>query len=292
MDTEKCAALLCALETGSLSAAAQRLGYTVSGMSRMVLSMEAELGFRLLRRSRTGVMPTRECELLLPCLRSMAGMDENLRQLSAGIRGLETGRVRVGISYPAYYKALARAVSGFSDEHPGVEIEVFEARSSALGAMLEDSEADLCVMSRRSVDCDWTPLTNDSLAVWLPAGHPFSGRAAYPAAELENEAYIDIGPGEDTDNSRFLAGQGIRVRTRASTSDIYGALALVGAGLGVAMVNSLLARELDTAGRAVLLPLDPPYSVEIGAACRRRSELSPAARRFIDYALPVLRGLE
>ena len=88
MDTEKCAALLCALETGSLSAAAQRLGYTVSGMSRMVLSMEAELGFRLLRRSRTGVMPTRECELLLPCLRSMAGMDENLRQLSAGIRGL------------------------------------------------------------------------------------------------------------------------------------------------------------------------------------------------------------
>ena len=43
---------------------------------------------------------------------------------------------------------------------------------------------------------------------------------------------------------------------------------------------------------AVLLPLDPPYSVEIGAACRRRSELSPAARRFIDYALPVLRGLE
>lgn len=39
MDTEKCAALLCALETGSLSAAAQRLGYTVSGMSRMVLSM-------------------------------------------------------------------------------------------------------------------------------------------------------------------------------------------------------------------------------------------------------------
>ena len=30
MDTEKCAALLCVLESGSLSAAAERLGYTPS----------------------------------------------------------------------------------------------------------------------------------------------------------------------------------------------------------------------------------------------------------------------
>ena len=35
MDTEKCRALLCTIETGSLSAAAERLGYTPSGISRM-----------------------------------------------------------------------------------------------------------------------------------------------------------------------------------------------------------------------------------------------------------------
>ena len=52
MDTAKCAALLLAVELGSLSAAAERLGYTVSGMSRMILSLEDELGFRLLNRSR------------------------------------------------------------------------------------------------------------------------------------------------------------------------------------------------------------------------------------------------
>ena len=36
MDTEKCAALLCALEEGTLARAAERLGYTPSGISRMV----------------------------------------------------------------------------------------------------------------------------------------------------------------------------------------------------------------------------------------------------------------
>ena len=44
MDTEKCAALLCALETGSVSAAAGRRGYTVSGMSRLLASLEENAG--------------------------------------------------------------------------------------------------------------------------------------------------------------------------------------------------------------------------------------------------------
>ena len=80
------------------------------------------------------------------------------------------------------------------------------------------------------------------------------------------------------------------MHTRGTTSDIYGALSLVGAGLGVALVNSLLARDVDTNGRAVLRPLDPPYEVEIGAAAQPRAALSPAARRFVEYARPRLQA--
>ena len=292
MDTEKCAALLCALEKGSLSAAAEEMGYTVSGMSRLVCSLEAETGFALLKRSRSGVEPTRECELLLPAMRELARWGESIKQISAGVRGLETVRVRVGISYPAYYTALAGAAAGFSREHPGVEIELAEGKSTALAAMLERREADFCIMSRREAACEWTKLAMDSLAVLLPAGHPLAGAEVYPAAELANEAYIDISPGEETDNSRFLAERGISVRTRATTSDIYGALSLVAAGLGVALVNTLLAKGIDTGGRAVLKTLSPPYEVEIGVATQLRREMSPAARRFADYALRIITGVE
>lgn len=288
MDTAKCAALLLAVELGSLSAAAERLGYTVSGMSRMILSLEDELGFRLLNRSRAGVEPTRECALLLGAMRELTRWGESCRQLAAQVRGLETGRVRVGMSYPAYYPVLTEAVTGFSGEHPGVEIELVEGTSSVLSGMLERHEADFCIMSRRSGAHAWTPLCSDSLAVWLPANHPLANRESYPAAELASEAYIDISPGEETDNSRFLAERGISVRRRASTSDIYGALSLVGAGLGVALVNTLLAKDVDGSGRTVLLPIDPPYTVEIGAAYQPRGEQSPAAGRFTDYALSRL----
>ncbi|MBQ3263225.1 MAG: LysR family transcriptional regulator, partial [Oscillospiraceae bacterium] len=60
MDTAKCAALLKVLELGSLSAAAEALGYTPSGVSRMMAAMEAETGLPLLRRGRHGVEATEE----------------------------------------------------------------------------------------------------------------------------------------------------------------------------------------------------------------------------------------
>ena len=99
MDTEKCAALLCALEEGTLARAAEKLGYTPSGISRMVAALEEELGFPLLHRSRGGVLATGECEALLPALRQMAYQAECCRQTAAALRGLEQGSITVGANY-------------------------------------------------------------------------------------------------------------------------------------------------------------------------------------------------
>ena len=93
MDTEKCAALLCALEEGTLARAAERLGYTPSGISRMVAALEEELGFPLLYRSRGGVTATGECEALLGAMRQMVYQAECCRQTAAALRGVEQGSV-------------------------------------------------------------------------------------------------------------------------------------------------------------------------------------------------------
>lgn len=53
MDTEKYRALLCAIEKGSLSAAGEALGYTPSGISRMMASLEEEVGLSFLTVAET-----------------------------------------------------------------------------------------------------------------------------------------------------------------------------------------------------------------------------------------------
>ena len=58
MDSEKCRALVTAVELGSMSAAAQQLGYTASGITRMINALEAELGITLIARTSRGVALT------------------------------------------------------------------------------------------------------------------------------------------------------------------------------------------------------------------------------------------
>lgn len=71
METEKYRALMCAIETGSLTAAAERLQYTPSGISRMVAALEDETGFPLLLREHGGVRPTAECTRMLGAFRAL-----------------------------------------------------------------------------------------------------------------------------------------------------------------------------------------------------------------------------
>ena len=88
MELDRYRALVCAIETGSLSAAAEALQYTPSGVSRMVAALEEETGVPLLLREHSGVRPTKECEKLLPAIRDLLHAGDSCAQLSAQLRGL------------------------------------------------------------------------------------------------------------------------------------------------------------------------------------------------------------
>ena len=96
MELEKYRALVCAIESGSLTAAAEKLQYTPSGISRVVSALEAECGFPLLLREHGGVRPTAACQRLLPGIYALLHSGEACAQLAAQIRGLDVGTVVIG----------------------------------------------------------------------------------------------------------------------------------------------------------------------------------------------------
>ena len=99
MELDRYRALVCAIETGSLSAAAEALQYTPSGVSRMVAALEEETGVPLLLREHSGVHPTKECEKLLPAIRDLLHAGESCAQLlrAAARAGCWHGYRRHGI---------------------------------------------------------------------------------------------------------------------------------------------------------------------------------------------------
>ena len=289
MDTEKYRALLCAIETGSLTAAAEKLGYTPSGISRMMAALEEENGFPMLMRSRSGVMPTRECGEILPAVRELVRMAEALKQRSAQICGLEIGTITVGTAYSIYYRWLSKLIADFTRLYPGISVRIIEGTSSELSGMLEEGQVDFCIVSRREGHFRWLHLQDDQLVVWVPGGHPAVQKQAFSLEDFRTEPFIELYPGQETDNSNFFVKKGIRPNTRYSTYDVYAAYSMVEAGLGVTLMNSLLAGNWN--GNVVTLPLEPAQSVDIGIAAPEEERISPAAKRLAEFAKDALGDL-
>ena len=109
MESKKLEALLMAVDLGSFTKAAEVLGYTQSGLTHMMNSLEKEVGFTLLERGRSGVRLTEEGERIAPAAGRLLAHGDHPRQrlrqhrhaLAAGHHpALPRGVPRRGRGYP------------------------------------------------------------------------------------------------------------------------------------------------------------------------------------------------
>jgi DNA-binding transcriptional LysR family regulator len=288
MDYDKCRVLVEVVRNGNIRQIAANLGYTPSGVSRMMTALERELGLTLLVRGRNGVTPTVECHTLLPYIKNAATAGKTCLEAAQNLTGLKTGEVRIGIAYPQFYPALTKALAAFRAQHPGVQITLREANTTPLVAALEAGDLDFALVSKRPGSFTWHPLLNDHLVALVPADHPLSHAHAYPLERFAQDDYIEIGPGEDTDNALAFTKFGIQPNVRYSVSLDSAGYQMVSAGLGVTLTNAIHAASHANQRKAVALPTKPQVDVSIGAAYAPDDRISTAARAFIADALPQL----
>ena len=100
--------------------------------------------------------------------------------------------------------------------------------------------------------------------------------------ENNSQDFIELYPGKETDNSRMLEKNGVTPRVTYTTSDNYAAYVMVAAGLGVTCTNAIIGESFKEGVR--YLPLSPKQTVEIGIALPKKKEMSPAAKRFAEFA--------
>lgn len=278
MEIEKYKTLLTVIDCGSLSAAAELLSYTPSGVSRAIAALETELGFTLLYRSKKGVQPTKECKELLPACRQLVFSGERLSQTAAKIRGAECGTVVIGTAYSCYYQWITQMTSLIHSKYPGIQFRIINGTSTELIQKLHDHQLDFCIISAREGNHSWIPFCSDPMVAMLPADHPMTECEAVPVELFASEAYIETYPGQDVDNARIFSQCNIHPNTLFSTQDIYATYSMVEAGLGISMNNQINSRLWN--GTVCHLPLSPDLRMEIGMAYS--SEVPPAAAVFLS----------
>ena len=282
MDTEKCRVLLRVIELGSISAAAEDLGYTPSGISKMMAAFETELGFTLLLRSRGGVRPTRECEHMMPLFHRLADDYTLARETADSLLGIETGEIYVGTPYPVFFRPLSRLISDFCSMYPGVHVGIIEGMSSELADRVSQRQADFCIISKREGNFEFIPLTDDPFIALVSSDHPLTKKGFVTPEDLASEPFIMMHPEVDTDCSRYLEENGIVPDIRFSCSDTLAAYHMVESKLGITLENSIYTSLFS--GNVTTLPLRPQYTIPIGIAIPEVTQQSPAAKRFIELS--------
>ncbi len=285
MDTEKCRALLEILKYGSFSAAAEQMGYTPSGLSRMIASMGEDAGFPLLQRSREGVRATRNCEKITPVFEELIAIDEKYNQIVAEINGLETGTVVVGTAYSIYYKWLSNVIRDFKKAYPNIEVKIVDGKSTELYEKIFRHELDFGIVSKRDGNTSWHHLFDDPLVAIVSKESRFAVQGEFPVEMFATEPYIETFPGQDTDNARMFKKNNLTPNIQFETEDTYASYRMVEAGLGVSLSNYIESKERSSGENVCLIELEPPQIVEIGIVMPADKVISPAAVKFRDFAM-------
>lgn len=279
MDTEKCRAALAAIEYGSMSAAAKHLGYTPSGVLRMVDSLEADLGLRLIERTPRGVRATSEGAQVVPMLRDAVSAAARAHQKASEVAGALSGEIEVALYTSVASAWLPRILKAFESEYPGIRVRTREAGNEQIVQWIEERAVDCALFARRPFHGDWIGLHRDRLMAWLPADHPRAKDKSFPLKELEGAPFVEISPNQDTDVSHLLTAENLVPDVRYSTTSSYTAYCMVEAGLGISVNNELMTPVSQ--GSVSVIPLEPARSIELGIAVPSLANASPGTTHFI-----------
>jgi LysR family transcriptional regulator, nitrogen assimilation regulatory protein len=134
MDLRQIHHFVAACEEGSLSAAANRLNCTASGVSQQMSALEARLGVSLFERTRRGVTPTavgrRFYDRCLAILKAVSDAKIELEDFAAGLSGSVSAGFAPGLAKAILPPALAR----FVREFPRVDVDIASGPADALVA--------------------------------------------------------------------------------------------------------------------------------------------------------------
>ena len=269
-------------ETGSLTAAAERLGYTQSGVSRIVADLEKECGFPLLTRGKLGCSLTKEGEKMLVPIRGLLRAGELVTQTAAEINGLRSGHIRIGLFSSAAVQWAPRMIIDFQAQYPNISVEFYAGLYQEIVEMIETEELDFGFITKEAKeDLNFRELKQDRLLAVLPLDHPYANAPSLPVQELAKEDFIIPGEGSHNDIGRIFSEQGIHPNVRFSMRDDSGAIAMAAHGLGISILPEMVLMGVSLPIKS--LPLDPPFYRVIGIASKGGRVLSPAARAFITF---------
>lgn len=282
-------------EAGSISLAAQKLYISQPSLSQLVTGVEKKLGGPLFDRSAIPLRPTPLGELYLDAARRALDLDRQFHQQVADLLGLRAGHVTLGSTPFRSTHLLAAFLPLFHHDYPAIQIELHENSTYQLekDVLRGDVDIALSLLPVHPKQFESLEIFSEEVLLALPPGHPLArGSTSKQLADLpvislascKDLSFIAVNKEQKLHNTLYslAAKAGFSPKIGLETRSMYTARAMVGVGLGAAILPTTIAlRPLPPPDPAyVRLDTHPTRTAII--LWRKARYLSRAAHLFIE----------
>lgn len=273
-------------ETRNFTRAASDLHLSQSALTVQIQQLEESLGVQLFDRNKRGVTLTAAGRDVYGPLQRLFNDAQAIVDHTYELRSASTGFVTIAALPTVCAGVLADVVRSFVEIHPGIRIQISDIVAERVRETVLKRQVDIGIGTRHGRDADLraTPLFQDHLVVFVPAGHPLATRSGITLREAT--AFDLILPTRDSSVRETVEAiahrERLAVQTRYETNFMPTALAFVRAGLGIAILPESAAGQ--HAHGFARIPINSRFSSrQIELLQRRDLTLSPAAESFVQH---------
>lgn len=268
----------------SFTRASEKLFVTQPTISKMIRSMEEELGQPLLNREGHSFTLTDSGQVLFARGQLILAQMQQLEAELADLQSLQHGRLALGIP-PMVGHVYADLIRAYRSRYPKVELSIVEYGGRRIEQAVLEGELDLAitmlptreegVLSALELDCY-------PIQVVLPDLPRWRGDCEIRLADLQEEPFLlytqAFTLSERLEQACQQAGFVPQVAARSSQWDFL--TAMVRSGMGVAFLPEPICRRLTPDG-LVLRPLLPELSWRLGVIWPAKRYLSRTAEAWL-----------
>ena len=269
------------VDSGSFVKASEKLNLSPSAVSHAVKSLENEFGFSLLSRNRAGASVTSSGERVLPYIRSLIKIQNNLEQEVNIINNYDVGAVRIGLFSSVASNWFIKILHDFKENNPGVDVIFQQGDYADIMIWLKNGDVDMAFTTDElAKDTNFLPLREDPLICVTSEEYvPSDGKQMAPS-DLKGSSLIINKECEQYDARRYLKENGIHADAYYETVTHQTLFAMVREGMGICLIPELVANVAREGVRKY--PIKGRPSRIIGLTYSDPETISPAAKLLTE----------
>ena len=273
---------------GTINGAAELLGVSAPGVSRLIRHTEESLGIRLFERRGGLFVPSIEAGAVFDQIREVYKGVENLQSALGSLQKGQDVRLSFASAPSVAQFIAARAIRNVRRAYPDlfIDVNILKIEETLDYLLLERGEFVIMSSYVDNPGVDSTPIAEGRLVAILPDGHPLADRAQVTIADLAQEPLIGVDP--DDPYGAIMAqpfrDAGIEPRYVMRGRFAQTVVSLVRHGLGVALIDEFSVAEVYMPG-LVRRPLAEVAPITIYVVAKTGRGMS----HFADYTIRQFR---